>query len=183
MDRRQKKTREAIFNAFSTLLSQKHYHQITVGEIIALADIGRATFYAHFATKDFLLRELCSELFCHIFDSAEQGGERHRHIFECEAPSSVFLHLLWHLQRNDRHLLDLLVCESNELFLRYFKENLEVLIRDQLPTLADKRPPELPEDFWINHISATLVESIRWWLKNGMNEPPEQLLAYFMAVI
>ena len=56
MDRRQRKTREAIFSAFTELLSQKDYTQITVGEIIALADVGRATFYAHFETKDYLLK-------------------------------------------------------------------------------------------------------------------------------
>ena len=52
MDRRQKKTREAIINAFCDILSKKHYNQITVGEIIQRADVGRATFYAHFETKD-----------------------------------------------------------------------------------------------------------------------------------
>ena len=54
MDRRQRKTREAIFNAFITLLSKKNYNGITVGEIIEVANIGRATFYAHFETKAFL---------------------------------------------------------------------------------------------------------------------------------
>ena len=68
MDRRQKKTRENIFKAFIELLSKKHYNNITVGEIIERADVGRATFYSHFETKDFLLKELCEELFCHIFD-------------------------------------------------------------------------------------------------------------------
>ena len=38
MDRRQKKTRELIFNAFTKLLSKKHFNQITVGEIIEKAD-------------------------------------------------------------------------------------------------------------------------------------------------
>ena len=57
MDRRQRKTREAIFSAFIALLSQKDLGQITVGEIIEKADVGRATFYAHFPTKDFLLKE------------------------------------------------------------------------------------------------------------------------------
>ena len=69
MDRRQRKTRELIFNAFIQLLSKKHYNNVTVGEIIEIADIGRATFYSHFETKDFLLKDLCEELFCHIFDA------------------------------------------------------------------------------------------------------------------
>ena len=183
MDKRQKKTREAIFNAFTDLLSKKHYSQITVGEIIEKADIGRATFYAHFETKDFLLKVLCKELFCHIFDATANGGENHRHIFVCDAPSSVVLHLLQHLQRNDNKILDLLGCENNELFLRYFKENLKELIKNY-PYLFDiEKPRELPDDYWNNHISATFVETIRWWLHNGMKENPQMLANYFYTAV
>ncbi len=183
MDRRQKKTREAIFSAFISLLSKKHYGQITVGEIIEAADVGRATFYAHFETKDYLLKELCEELFCHIFDSTEEGGEHHKHIFECDAPSSVILHLLRHLQNNDNSILTLLDCENNELFLKYFKNNLKILIEKQLYLFEDKRPPELPRNFWINHICATFVETVRWWIDNGRVESPELLAEYFMMAI
>ena len=66
MDRRQKKTKDAIFKAFTTLLSKKNYNQISVQEIIDIADIGRTTFYAHFETKEYLLKDLCEELFGHI---------------------------------------------------------------------------------------------------------------------
>ena len=48
MDRRQWKTRSAIFQAFIFLLSKKDFAHITVEEIIKLADVGRATIYAHF---------------------------------------------------------------------------------------------------------------------------------------
>ena len=39
MDRRQRKTREAVFTAFSSLLSQKRFSKITVEEIIELAKV------------------------------------------------------------------------------------------------------------------------------------------------
>ena len=183
MDRRQKKTRTAIFEAFSELLSHKQYHQITVGEIIDRADIGRATFYAHFETKDFLLKELCEELFCHIFDAAEKNCNHHRHIFDCQAPDSVFVHLLQHLLKNDHHILDLLVCENNALFLSYFKENLKKMIEEEATSFLNPKTATLPKDFWINHVAATFVETVRWWIEHGMKESPETLFEYFTATL
>lgn len=183
MDRRQKKTKKAIFRAFTELLSQKEFHQITVGEIIDRANVGRATFYAHFETKEFLLKALCEELFCHIFDATQEGGAQHEHIFDCDAPSSVVLHLLQHLQKNDNNVLDLLACENNELFVRYFKENLKKLIQAQMQAFDSPKAKELPHDYWINHVATTFVETVRWWVGGGRKEPPEILADCFLTVI
>ena len=183
MDRRQRKTREAIFNALITLLSEKDYGQITVGEIIDRADIGRATFYAHFETKDFLLKALCEELFCHIFDAASNQHCEHRHIFDCDAPDSVFLHLFQHLQKNDNKILELLSGQNNEVFLHYFKSNLRKLVASQLQLFEGRKAAGLPEDFWINHIAATFVETVSWWIHNGMKEPPETITEYFYMAV
>ena len=183
MDRRQKKTREAVFKAFSTLLEKKHFHQITVGEIIEKADVGRATFYAHFETKDFLLKELCEELFCHIFDAAEMGEKSHKHIFDCNAPSSVILHLLQHLQRNDNGILELLACDNSGLFLVYFKEYFKKLIEAQPHLFQEKKPKGIPQTYWLNHLAVTFVETVKWWLLEDMKETPESIAQYFMAVI
>ena len=182
MDRRQRKTREGIFSAFTTLLSQKEFGQITVGEIIEQADISRATFYAHFETKEFLLKELCEELFCHILDAAEHHTE-HRHIFDCDGQDSVFLHLFIHLQKNDNHILDLLAGENNELFLRYFKTNLKKMVAGQLQVFADRKVGKLPESFWIDHIVSTFVETVRWWASGGMQESVETIAEYFYLAV
>ena len=183
MDRRQRKTREAIFKAFTELLSEKDFNQITVGEIIDNADVGRATFYTHFETKDFLLKEFCEELFCHIFDAENNSGHEHKHIFECDGSDSVFLHLLQHLRKNDNNILTLLSSQNNELFLRYFRSNIEILVEEHLNIFEPQRHKIIPLPFWKNYIVATFVETIRWWIKNDMKESPEILTNYFFKVV
>ena len=183
MDRRQQKTRKAIFTALIELLSKKDFRQITVGEIIELANVGRATFYAHFETKDDLLKELCEELFCHIFDAMDGNRNTHKHIFDCQAPDSVFLHLFQHLQRNDNHILQLLSSQNNELFLQYFRSNLYRLIENQLHAFATRKSDLLPDSFWIDHIASTFVETIRWWIENGMEQSPETITEYFFLAV
>ena len=183
MDRRQRKTREAIFYAFTELLSHKKYSQITVGEIIDKADIGRATFYAHFETKDFLLKAFCEELFCHIFDVSYAEENEHRHIFACSGSDDVFLHLYQHFQKNDNQILTLLASENNDLFLRYFRDNLDQLIESQFAMFASRRDARLPNAFWKNHIAAVFVETLQWWIGTGMKESPETITEYFFLAV
>ncbi len=146
MDRRQRKSREAIFNAFILMLSKKNFNDITVAEIIAIADVGRATFYAHFETKDFLLKELCLELFGHVF-SSERGGEDKESIFHCEEGGFSFLHLFKHIKRNDNNIKKLLSCQNNELFFEYFQNGVKDLVKKNKANFESKKPKGLPEDF------------------------------------
>ena len=183
MDRRQKKTREAIFKAFTTLLSEKNYNQISVQEIIDVADVGRTTFYAHFETKDYLLKELCEELFDHIIDTAMGLPHGHYHYSCGNANDSVFLHLLQHLQKNDHNILELLSSQNNELFLHYFKSNLKKLILSQYADKGLLRNSTLPDDYLVNHISSAFVETVSWWLSHKMSESPEIITGYFLATI
>lgn len=183
MDRRQRKTREAIFEAFTYLLSKKNYNQISVQEIIDAADVGRTTFYAHFETKDFLLKELCEELFNHIIDTAMGLPHGHYHYSYGNAKDSVFLHLLRHLQENNRNILGLLSSQNNEIFLRYFKSNLKKLILTQYADKGLLKKSKLPTDYLVNHISSSFVETVDWWLSQGTKESPEIITEYFLSVI
>ena len=183
MDRRQKKTRDAIFSAFAELLSQKHYNQISVQEIIDAANVGRTTFYAHFETKDYLLKSLCEELFGHIIDTAMGLPHGHYHYFCGNKTDSVFLHLVRHLQENDRNILELLSSENNEIFMKYFKTNLRTLIVTQYSEKGLLKSATLPEDYLVNHIASSFVETIDWWVSRGMKETPETITEYFLSVI
>ena len=52
LDRRVRRTRAAIKSSYLTLCRQKPVGQITVKEIMSLANVNRATFYAHFANLE-----------------------------------------------------------------------------------------------------------------------------------
>lgn len=183
MDRRQRKTREAIFNAFILLLSKKNYSSITVGEIIESADVGRATFYSHFETKDFLLKDLCKELFNHIFNTENTERADSHNIFDCDIHDSVFLHLFKHIKKNDNNICKLLASKNNELFFEYFKTELRTLITSHKADFEDRKPKRIPEDFWISHITSTFTGTLRFWLENGMSESPEVITEYFLMLV
>lgn len=184
MDRRQQKTRAAIMQAFISLLTEKHYNKITVQNIIDKADVGRTTFYAHFETKDDLLKSLCEELFGHIIGSV--ADTTHTHGIYKDESFSVFCHLLHHLQENSNNVLELLSCESSEIFLRYFRKSMDELVRKQLESqknVSDGKNGKIPREFLINHITGSFVEMVFWWIRGNMKETPEELDNYFRAVI
>ncbi len=183
MDRRQQKTKKAIFDAFTALLEQKNYSNITVQNIIDAANVGRTTFYAHFETKDDLLKSVCEELFGHIIISAVNSAHSNESHSHSSASQSVLCHLLQHLQKNDNNILGLLSCRSNDLFLQYFKDSMNELVQNLFTIRKTELSMDIPEDFLINHVTGSFVEMTNWWIKGHMQQTPEELDKYFCAVI
>jgi len=42
---------------------------------------------------------------------------------------------------------------------------------------------KIPEDYLINHISASFVETVSFWLRRGMKETPEALADYLESML
>lgn len=173
MDRRQRKSREAIMRAFSTLLSQKRYGQITVQDIIDEADVGRSTFYAHFETKDMLLKELCSDIFDHIF-----AGAQCSYLEQSPALESRLAHILWHFRERRADVLGILNSDSGTLFMQYFQERIATLFALYLKDFVR----DVPEDFLLNHLVGSFAETVHWWVRNDLAESPEAVAEYYMRV-
>ena len=180
MDRRQRKTRTSVFNAFIDLLEEKDYASITVQDIIDRADIGRATFYAHFKTKDDLLRALCNELFSHI---TEALNTHHMETPDDKVRANIFLHLTIHIMHNDDSMLTLLSSENNDIFYSNFKEDMCGLVKELIDDGILMCRSGLPESYLINHVASTFVETVNWWIANGKKESAEELMDYFTKAL
>ena len=182
MDRRQKRTRNAIFSAFSELLSQKSFSKITVQDIIDAADVGRTTFYAHFETKDDLVREMCAEIFDHVIYDGIKAENCNYYTVSNGAPQDIIPHILFHVRSNQKNIIGILSCESGELFLRYFKQYISEVFSSWIVETPEAQEKQVPRDFLIDHVSSSFVNTVQWWIKNRMMQSPEELTSYFLAV-
>jgi len=177
MDRRQRRTRSLIFTAFSALLERKSYTSMTVQDIIDEADIGRSTFYAHFETKDELLKALCNDIFDHVF-SAEIMSEEHHDFSHHSSFRDRITHILYHLQEKQQSIRGLFSGECGEIFLRYLKEYLYQVFDEHI-TIKD----DVPHDYALDLAVSGFAETVRWWLKGHSDYTPEQMTAYFFRCI
>lgn len=183
MDKRQERTQYLILQTFMELLAAKSYSKITVQEIIDQAQISRSTFYAHFETKDYLLKSMCNNLFEHI--SADELFAEPTHDFSLVAsnPNILFTHILYHLRDNKQNTLKLLAYDSSDVFLSYFKPDLNNLITVHVFDQIKPKNIYVPEKFLVNHISCSFISMVQWWIDNKLHQSPEELSRYFERVI
>jgi hypothetical protein len=70
-------------------------------------------------------------------------------------------------------------CVAVDFIRCFFKENLKQLVASQTELLELKKSEKIPDSFRINHIASVFVETVRWWVDNGMKESPETIAEYF----
>lgn len=178
MDRRQMKTREAIFQAFRKLLEIKKYENITVQEIIDEANIGRSTFYAHFETKDELLRSLCTDIFHHVFtetlpEEKDEDSSGYRNL------ELKLGHVLYHIKENNSNVKGIIAADGDGLFMSYFKQYLiELFTQYEEIFRAD-----VPKDFLIHHLVGSFAGTVKWWVAEDTKYSPEEVAEYYMKVL
>ena len=178
MDRRQRKTRSAIFRAFTALLERKNYNSITVQDIIDEADIGRSTFYAHFDTKEDLLQALCAEIFAHVFSADLHKEQTHDFSGGADGMHGKLTHILYHLQDNRAYVRCILSSESDELFMRFFKSQM----RHEFELALEGRPLDVPKDYMLDQLVCAFAESVRWWMHHP-EYAPEDVSRFYLSTV
>jgi len=77
MDRRVRKTRQAILEAFVGLLAEKDFEHITMNEIADQANVNRGTVYLHYRDKFDLLDQCIDTHLAQLLGDCLPGGTTH----------------------------------------------------------------------------------------------------------
>lgn len=180
MDRRQQKTRTAIYDALTKLLRKRRFEDITVQEIIDEANIGRSTFYSHFETKDQLLEQMCDEMFSHVFSESLMPEKSHDFSVNHEDLKALLEHLLWHIKDHEDNISSIMYGESEKIFTRYFSGYLEKAFAG----LVSNLDVDVSEEFKKQFVFGSFINTVKWWIANGLKQTPGEIIdAYLKCVV
>lgn len=157
-DRRVRRTRAALGQALLDLAAERPFEGLTVRELVDRADVGYATFFRHYASKEALLLDvfggIVGELAELLQPTAEQGRleEAGRQLFDYVAQHEARLRLLFAAQRGTAVEREVRAAvEARILASRAFRP------------LAD-----VPVDVAAHHLAAASLALVAWWLERDM---------------
>ena len=175
IDRRAARSRRMLRDALMTLILRRNYEEITVQDIIDEADVGRSTFYAHFAGKDALLRSGFSELRDELHalqDAAEAGRD------EPGRPAFAFSAAFFQHACDHRRIYRALIGgHGGKVMVNELERVLAELVRKEL----DPPPsaPGVPVEVMTQFVVATFHTVLRGSLAREPGLPASDMDAFF----
>jgi AcrR family transcriptional regulator len=166
-DRRVLRTRRALRLALLAEIAERGWDAVSVQDVCARADVGRSTFYTHFADKEELflsgLHDLQVELRRAI---AESGGE----------PLAFVRPMIEHIQSHGRDdvppLRAILDKRGGQVAIKRLIEMLVELLHDEL---SARMPPGPRREAIVRYLAGASVELFIWWSNARHRMPADEL--------
>ena len=177
-DRRIRRSREALHRALIALVLEKGYEAVTINDIVARADVGRSTFYAHFDSKEDLLTSGMAELRTLLLAHQEQalagsGG--------FDARSLGFSRALFEHVPSYREVYRALVSErGSAIVLNRLRSLLADLVRQDLAAMAPPAENDpVPRSALVQFVVGALTALLTWWTDRNCDLPSASIDAMF----
>ena len=174
-DRRVKRTQNLLAKALIALTLEKGYEAVTIRDITQRADVAYTTFFRHYHDKDALLQDVLEVVLEDLVallqphmrtpadDPAEVGTLLFRYVSDHSEVSRVLLST-----RGSRALIQQMVAKGSQRVLSEHQSRSGSTV-----------PPEVAA----NHLVASSIALIQWWLEHDMPYSPEQMGVMYRDLI
>jgi AcrR family transcriptional regulator len=169
-DARVRKTRKKIDEAFVKMLFDRSYQNLRVSDVTRKAAIGRATFYAHFSSKDALLKTQVNRIVIPML-KASPGSP---FLVDCRA---LFAHV-----RAAPQLFRAIMSKGEGSGSHVVRDAMEVWLDELLPPqkpIVGRLPAALVKRFLVS----TLVTIITHGLQPGVTDSAEAMQNQFEKLV
>jgi AcrR family transcriptional regulator len=177
-DRRVQRTQQLLREALFSLIKEKGFEKLSVQDIIDRANVGRATFYAHFDNKEDLLLSGFDALRASLRKRQREALSSQSNVDE-----TVFAYsydLLSHVNEY-RHLFRAMSGKRSGAAVQNVLHKLTIdLVRDDLKAMADRvESPRAVSDAVVEFIAGGLFGLLMWWLSGKARLSVEELNVLF----
>ena len=176
-DRRVRRTRKALHDAFISLAIEKGYEKTTIQDILDRADVGRSTFYAHFRDK--------AELLTTSFDGMD--AQLRRELADAPPASAIDVALpaallFEHAYRNQRVYRALCGHQGGAVVQRHLRSLLGDLLRKHLRPEHGRGGLEVPAEIAAEFYTSAALGLMVWWIAHDFCNGPAWLTATYRTL-
>ena len=168
-DRRVARTEAAVIGAFESLLDERGYARMTVQEILEAADVGRATFYAHFQGKEGVMAAFVAGVIDHV--AAPADAEPGHDFTGRDGAAAQVEHALRHVQEHSHAVRALLMGGCSSEFIGTLRD-----------AAFDRIRRTARDDYEARFLTGALVETIVRWAETGFAEDPQTLATSYVVL-
>ncbi|WP_426452050.1 TetR/AcrR family transcriptional regulator [Paenibacillus sp. S-38] len=183
-DRRVRKTRQAILQAFLSLTKELGLHAVTVGGITKRADINRATFYAHYRDKQDLIDQAISGVLSEWGTAEEERWAGSGNEVDFDRLLPIFVHMFEKIGEHAEFYRIMLGPGGYPRFAENLREVMCRLIKqghNRVLELKGARPLVEP-DIYHSYVTSAQLGVITYWLQQDRPHPPEYMAEQLMLM-
>ncbi len=172
-DRRVARTRRALRDALVALIHERGWEGFGVQDVCDRADVGRSTFYLHFADKEDLLGEGFADLRRGLRAQLGATGDPTR-------PLGFTLGMIRHAHENQRVFRAVVGKKSGQVVQRKFRDLVLDLVREDLSALGAPAPRR---DALAAFVAGAFLELLTWSIEQRSPMEAEALDALFHELV
>lgn len=179
LDRRVQRTRALLQDAMVALIAEQGYEATTVQHIIDRANVGRATFYAHFPDKEALLLSRLEDLRTVLQREARAGRGRGA---SGDRRFGFSLAMLQHAKAHWTLYQAMAGKKSGGVVLQRIRTMLTDLVREELPMVTTSVPRGRRE-MLAEFVTGAFMAVLLWWLESAGSLSPERMDESFHELV
>ncbi|KTT84218.1 TetR/AcrR family transcriptional regulator [Mammaliicoccus sciuri] len=183
-DRRVRKSKRAIKQAFIELLTENNLDRITIQQISDLADVNRGTFYLNYEDKYALLDEMENEQIEEIkgfvdirkMDLSTKTSDR----FIEDFANKVIKNVITHIEHNIEFYQVILNLERKS----QIEEQLAEIVRSNIKHLIGDKDDifGIPENYYLSYVVGSMMSMIKYWVSDENRVSVEELVNYVSTI-
>ncbi|MCJ0950963.1 TetR/AcrR family transcriptional regulator [Mammaliicoccus sciuri] len=183
-DRRVRKSKRAIKQAFIQLLKENNLDRITIQQISDLADVNRGTFYLNYEDKYALLDEMENEQIDKIkgfvdirkMDLSTKTSDR----FIEDFANKIIKNVITHIEHNIEFYQVILNLERKS----QIEEQLADIVRSNIKHLIGNKDNVfgIPENYYLSYVVGSMMSMIKYWVSDENRVSVEELVNYVSTI-